>query len=99
TRVTRRRVLLFTIEWEDGVVQTDLPVKQMADIVSEDNNSTGKGVALSVEIVDHLQWVGSVVGPVLDEVRKRASIHRVEQIPVDTGARPRDVLATALASL
>lgn len=45
----------------------------MRQFVAQDDSSAGKGVPLTVDVVEHLTWIGTTVGPVLDEARK--SIH------------------------
>ncbi|CAM9405552.1 unnamed protein product, partial [Choristocarpus tenellus] len=98
-RVTRKRVLLFTIKWEDGLVQADLPLSDMHGIISEDDNSSGKQMTLSPEIVEYLHWVGSMVGPVLDNVRKTVHITRLKGVQTDLRTRTRELMAAALATL
>lgn len=59
--------------WEDGLLQLDVPKRYMRQFVAQDDASAGKGIPLTVDVVEHLTWIGKTVGPVLDEVRK--SIH------------------------
>lgn len=66
--------------WEDGLLQLDVPKKYMRQLVAQDDASAGKGVPLTIDVVEHLTWIGKTVGPVLDEVRKSIHLATLKQV-------------------
>ena len=84
-----RLVLCFCIfrndthpSWEDGLLQLDVPKKYMRQFVAEDDARAGKGIPLTADVVQHLTWIGSTVGPVLDEVRKAIHLKLLSKVRV-----------------
>lgn len=66
--------------WEDGLLQLDVPKKYMRQFVAEEDASAGKGIPLTADVVQHLTWIGSTVGPVLDEVRKAIHLNSLSMV-------------------
>ncbi|CAM9191404.1 unnamed protein product, partial [Ectocarpus sp. 13 AM-2016] len=99
-KISRKRGMpVYTVRWEDGLMQLNVPKKYMRQVVAEDDASTGKGVPLTAEVVEHLTWIGKTVGPVLDEVRKAIHLTDLAKVTVAGDTRSRDVLELALLSL
>ena len=66
--------------WEDGLLQLDVPKRYMRQFIAEDDASAGKGIPLTADVVQHLTWIGSTVGPVLDEVRKAIRLNSLSMV-------------------
>lgn len=73
--------------WEDGLLQLDVPKRYMRQFVAEDDASAGKGIPLTADVVQHLTWIGSTVGPVLDEVRKAIHISSLSKVRANRNGR------------
>lgn len=52
----------------------------MRQFIAEDDASAGKGVSLTSDVAQHLAWIGSTVGPVLDEVRKAIHLNSLSKV-------------------
>ncbi|CAM9411475.1 unnamed protein product, partial [Laminaria digitata] len=96
---SKRGMPVYTVRWEDGLLQCDIPRKHMREVVAEDDVSAGKGALLTPDVVHHLAWIGKTVGPVLDEVRKAVHLAKLRKVTLDANAHHRDVIELALSSL
>eukprot|EP00752_Nemacystus_decipiens_P007665 g6853.t1 len=95
----KRGMPVYAVSWEDGLMQLDVPKKYMRQFIAEDDARAGKGIPLTADVVQHLTWIGSTVGPVLDEVRKAIYLNSLSKVTLAEDARHRDVVEQALRSL
>jgi hypothetical protein len=92
---------LYSVRWEDGIVQESLSFREMRVLMAADRESVGAGIFLEEQVVNHLAHAGTLIGSAIDAVRKRLAAEKLSSLALDSssGASYAKLLGDGLRSL
>lgn len=73
----------YTIQWEDGLRETDISWREILELVKVNKKRLGYGVYVDEEVIESVMAVGQELGRALDFCRKESCIGRLSILTKD----------------
>jgi len=89
----------FTIQWDDGLLESEIDVNEMNKIVKVDPKQLGGRTVLSDGMPKFLEEVGKIMGESMDHINKVNALDQLRGLTTDTNTTVLDIYEDAMRAV